>query len=87
MIFTDLQNLINKPNYFFRPGQALLRLKRLLSKRQDDLNWAQTVLPWGLPIRYHPADMIGSSIFRTGLYDLCVSEAIWRLLENGEKRY
>lgn len=44
----------------------------------------QTVLPWGLPIRYRPTERIGEAIHRAGIYDLCVCEAIWRLLDRGE---
>lgn len=76
--------LLNKPYYLFRPSQALLRLRRHLTHYRSVSALEETVLPWGLPIRYHPTDMIGAAIFRAGLYDLCVSEVLWRLLEPGE---
>ena len=46
--------------------------------------FTEQILPWGLPLRFQPRETIGASIWRMGLYDLCVSEAIWRLLEPGE---
>ena len=42
------------------------------------------MLPWGFPLRVRPLDIIGSAIFRMGVYDLCVSEVLWRLLDQGE---
>lgn len=47
--------------------------------------FADVVLPWGLKIRICPCETIGLSIWRSGVFDLCVSEAIWRLLDVGEK--
>src|SRR5947209_8761809 len=72
--------LINKPYYLFRPSQLLRRLIRLLRQRRAVGEWEQAILPWGHRIRYRPAEMIGSSIARTGLYDLCVSETLYRLV-------
>src|SRR5579872_6967542 len=79
-----LRRLLNKPHYIYRPGQAIIRLGRLLGGAKPAGAWEEAVLPWGLPIRYHPAEQIGNSIWRLGLYDLCVSETLWRLLDAGE---
>ncbi len=84
MQIPSLYELVNKPYYLFRPTQVLLRLQRFLGKQRPKRNWEETVLPWGLSIRYHPDDLIGSGIYRTGLYDICVSEVLWRLLDRGE---
>ena len=46
--------------------------------------FAETTLPWGLDIRYHPDETIGASIWRAGVFDISVSETIWRLLDEGE---
>ena len=75
---------LNKPHYLYRPGQLIRRMRQLLTSYRSSEPWEKTTLPWGLPILYHPHDVIGASIFRLGLYDLCVSEALWRLLELGE---
>jgi FkbM family methyltransferase len=40
-------------------------------------------LPWGHRISI-PADAIGRSIFLTGVFDLCLTEVIFRLLDSGE---
>ena len=41
-------------------------------------------LPWGLPLRVRPAEVIGRAIWTTGVYDLAVSEVLWRLSDPGE---
>ena len=84
MRLPDFQNALNKPYYFFRPKQVFLRLNRKLSGPKPAAAYEQVVLPWGLPIRVRPFDMIGSAIIRTGVYDLCVSEVLWRLLDPAE---
>jgi FkbM family methyltransferase len=79
-----LSIFLNKPYYLFRPAQLLRRIGLLFNPRPGECEFDECTLPWGLPIRYRPAEMIGSSIARTGVYDLCVTESIWRLLETGE---
>jgi len=83
-----LLNPLDKPEYLLRPSQIARRLRgpRLVSGAPDAAaRLAEAMLPWGLPIRFRPDESIGSSIWRTGLYDLCVSETIWRLLNAGER--
>lgn len=71
-----------KPEYLYRPTQLLRRL-RLTSKcvSQDEY---VIDLPWGLRLTVNPHELIGGHIARTGIYDLAVSEALWRLLDPGE---
>jgi FkbM family methyltransferase len=71
----------NKPEYLFRPRQILRRFHREFIAAPESV---QVTLPWGLTISINPRECIGSIIWRTGLYDLCVSECLWRLLEPGE---
>jgi len=42
------------------------------------------MLPWGLSIELNIREEIGASIWRTGVYEPAVSEAVWRLLTPGE---
>lgn len=72
---------LRKPEYVFRPAQIVRRLMRELG---DAPQTADVDLPWGLRIRVRPGETIGSCIWRMGLYDLCVSECLWRLLDEGE---
>lgn len=73
-----------KPEYFFRPPQILRRLAREVDRVPMH---ADITLPWGLPLRIHPGETIGSCIWRTGVYDICVSECLWRLLDPGETAF
>ena len=44
----------------------------------------QTQLPWGLPLLYAPNGTMGAAIDRTGIYDLGITEALFRLLQPGD---
>jgi len=78
-----LTSLLNpKPEYIFRPMQIYRRLLREMNKDVHTLE--DVALPWGLVIRIRPAETIGSCIWRLGLYDLCVSETLWRLIDQGD---
>jgi FkbM family methyltransferase len=73
---------IAKPPYFFQPFQALkrLRLEFYWRSRRD----ASVVLPWGLPIKIDPHEAIGYSIASQGLYEIGLTESLWRLTEPGD---
>lgn len=71
---------LNKPYYAFRPSQ-LVRRARWRPGSQCE---GEVLLPWGLPIRVRTGDSIGDAIARTGIYDLCVTEILYRLVDRGE---
>jgi FkbM family methyltransferase len=73
---------IFKPHYLFRPRQAGRRLLQALSGALPDSVVA--ILPWGLPIHVDATDDIGRAIWQLGLYDIAVSETLWRLLAPGD---
>lgn len=64
-----------KPEYVYRPGQILRRLRPPSGV---------VTLPWGLPIACDPAEEIGRAIHTLGVYDLPVTEALWRLTDPGD---
>lgn len=64
---------LNKPYYLFRPSQLVRRLAGGVPERVN--------LPWGPSIAINPAEDIGHALATTGVYDLTVSEALWRLTE------
>jgi len=70
-----------KPQYLFRPSQAARRL--LHTWRNPPADSVVVKLPWGLPLRIDTTEAIGRSIWRLGLHDLVVSEALWRLVPAG----
>jgi FkbM family methyltransferase len=77
----SLAEYLIKPEYLFRPSQVLRRLARTVRPSGAD---RVVLMPWGLPLRIHGNDDIGRALWTTGVYDLAVSEALWRLLDPGE---
>ncbi|MGI2904115.1 FkbM family methyltransferase [Tolypothrix sp. VBCCA 56010] len=70
------------PELFFRPIQ-ILRLCRRVRERSPN-EFEEVVLPWRHKIKVRPDEYIGSCIWTMGLYDLCLCESIWKLLDPGE---
>jgi len=80
----SLIHYLNRPEYFLQPIQIYRRLLRPSRQLPDE--FATISLPWGLPLklRPHPAEPIEWSLWVMGIYDLSLSEAIWRLSDRGE---
>lgn len=70
-----------KPWYVYRPTQVVRRLTRSLRKTPDGL--VQVLLPWGTTITVNPQETIGRALWTTGVYDLAVSELLYRLTPQG----
>lgn len=78
-----LRRRLDKPQYLYRPQQIVARLRYSPGAwGADDTTIMK--LPWGVDLECFPADVIGSSIGRTGIYDLLVTEALLRLVDVGE---
>jgi FkbM family methyltransferase len=78
---TLLQRL-DKPEYLFRPRQLLRRLAAPWR------SWPAEVvcsLPWGLSLEVEPRETIGRAVLHLGVYDVLVSEVLWRLTAPGEQ--
>jgi FkbM family methyltransferase len=73
---------ILKPYYVYRPRQMVTRLLR--SARISTEQMQQVRLPWGSMIQINVNEHIGNKIWRTGVYDIALSEAIGRLLRPGD---
>ncbi len=71
-----------KPEYVYRPQQLLRRIR--LSSRRIAQDECVVDLPWGPTLLVNPHELIGNCVVRLGVYDLTVSEALWRLLDPGE---
>ena len=78
----NLIGSFRKPEYLFRPAQIMRRIKWEWSA---PIGFEDVRLPWGISIRVRAADTIGSCIGRLGVYDLCLTECIWRLLDPRER--
>ena len=74
--------LFTMPQYFFRPRQILRRAKQAFSARPPEFGEVQ--LPWGDRITIRPRETIGALIWYYGVFDLVVTEAICRLLDEAE---
>jgi FkbM family methyltransferase len=70
-----------EPYYVLRPDQALRSGWERFAKPRTKL----VRLAWGLPIAVDTRETVGQAIARNGLFDLAVSELLFRLLEPGER--
>ena len=68
-----------KPEYLYRPSQIV---RRMLGRKRS--GFKQVKLPWGKSIRVSADDNVGGQIATLGLYDLVITEALWRLCDKGE---
>jgi FkbM family methyltransferase len=74
-------SFINRPEYLFQPSQIIKRFKLnfKVSPASETFD-----LPWGVKINAFPGEVVGRSIAAMGIYDLCVSETLWRIIDKGE---
>ncbi len=74
---------LNRPEYLFRPSAVIRRLRA----GRDGIGASETVedfaLPWSRTISVFP-DELGHSVMVSGVFDLCVTESIHRLLDKGD---
>jgi FkbM family methyltransferase len=72
-----------KPEYFLQPRRLARRI--LGRNRATDARGMFVVpLPWGLSMAFRQLDDVAQTIDRLGIYDLVVTEAIWRLVRPGD---
>ncbi len=69
-----------KPWYVYRPRQILHRMARAVRRPGRS---AVVRLPWGGELEVDPGEDIGRAVWTTGVYDLAVSEVLWRLTPAG----
>ena len=70
-----------KPQYLYRPEQALRRIVHSFSRSSGH---ECVVLPWHLDLRVDTREDIGRSIWQLGVFDLVLTETLWRLLDPGQ---
>lgn len=76
----QLINYLNRPEYLLRPIQICRRITRSVG----NVDAEDILLPWGLKIKVDPNEVIGRSIWLMGIYDLSVTETLWRLISKGD---
>lgn len=84
MISTSLWRRLNKPYFVFRPQQVVRRVRCTLSRGGGSGEFTEVTLPWGDRLRFLRREQIGLGILRRGLFDLTVSETLYRLADPGE---
>ena len=75
---------LQKPEYRSNPGQIFRRVWRGLRSPPAD---ACVALPWGSRLNIRPRETIGRQIWDLGVFDLIVSECLWRLVASGETAF
>ena len=73
-----------KPEYRARPSQLFRRLWRGLRASPPTVCVA---LPWGNEMEITPREVIGRQIYHMGVFDLAVTELLWRLTEPGSMTF
>ena len=75
-----LLHALIRPEYCFRPQQYRVRWRQ----RGHPAERAVVTLPWGLRLSLRPREYMHSQIWLHGIYDLWVTETLWRLLDAGD---
>jgi len=79
--FSKLRWKLCLPEYLLRPSQIARRFGRKLTPRTP----ADVAhLPWGLDLGVASEELILNAVWFKGVYDLVLSETIWRLLDEGD---
>jgi FkbM family methyltransferase len=78
-----LYQKLNKPEYWFRPGQIFKKLENICG-RYSSITTTNVRLPWGSTLQVNPHETIGHNLVTLGVYELAVSEILWRLTEPGD---
>jgi FkbM family methyltransferase len=76
-----LPEFLLRPEYFFRPSQLVRRATGLVAKGEPQY---RVTLPWNAQLVVDPNEHIGGYLWRSGVYDLTVVEALTRLADSGE---
>lgn len=84
MNLQKLKLYINRPEYIFRPNQIFQRFFKSNLHQKNEFHSVN--LPWGLNIKIptNPNDVVGKAISSYGIYDLSLTELLWRLIFPGE---
>lgn len=70
-----------KPWFVYRPRQLARRVGRALAAPPAGLT--AVTLPWGATLSVNAGETVGKSIWTTGVYDIAVSEVLFRLTPVG----
>jgi FkbM family methyltransferase len=71
-----------KPWYLYRPQQIVRRLMGFVETPSSDYQPLRAA--WGIEMLACPSEHLGRSLSTTGIYDLAVSEMMFRLVRHGD---
>jgi FkbM family methyltransferase len=74
---------LNKPEYWFRPRQIFRKLEYVCGWYAS-IDTVNLRLPWGTVLQVNPHETIGKNMVVLGVYELAVSEILWRLTVSGD---
>lgn len=78
----SLWKALKRPEYFYNPRQLVRRSLQKFKGTQKEISQSRIL---GCDFCYRVNDDVGRAIHSFGLYDLCVSESLWRLVELGDE--
>jgi FkbM family methyltransferase len=78
-----LAQRLNKPEFWFQPRQLLRKFCFEMNRRPAPAS-ARVRLPWGVTMSVNPREAIGKSLMTYAVYELAVSETLWRLTDTGD---
>lgn len=69
---------LNRPEYIYQPHKLF---RRVFAKRLEEGGEVIVELPWNLSMEVDSSEIIGCGISRTGIFEMPVVEAIFRLVD------
>jgi FkbM family methyltransferase len=79
-MFMSLLKTLNKAEYFYNPISLVNRIKNRTLPGEEQL----VSLPWKNQILVSPKDVIGKAMYHLGVYELPLSEMIWRSITEAD---
>ncbi len=76
--------IADKPHYVFHPMRLLRRALYSAHGAGSGGGVALAQLDWGVELEVYSREAIGYSILTTGVFDPCVSETVYRLVDPGD---
>jgi FkbM family methyltransferase len=77
--------LNDKPQYVFHPRRLVRRAMRSIAWEPPEVGEvALARTPWGLELEVYANEAIGYTILNAGIFDPCVSETMFRLIDPGD---
>lgn len=80
----NLARIGQRPQYVLHPSRLARRVLQRRPVARSAASSEVVRLPWGLALEVQHSDAIGYSIMVGRVFDPCVTDALWRLIDPGE---